>query len=439
MEGSSEVPYSDGLDTVSKSLSEAVVPPNPQGKPSVNTGSVLDILRSKGIRPSEAMERKPIVEDTLKTVEAKRAQEAPKVTSVLEKPEVAAEVPEKDVSEVVQAAPEQDLSDPEIDKLENFKALRAKIKETKEALKAKDLAYQEITEKVSKYEKGEVLPETLKQREARISELERFERLHSLKTSPSYKRAFVEPVQQIQQKLGGIAKDYGLPEQAINQAMGLTNKRDLNKFLTEHFDDVGALEVKSLIEQAQGITQKAAEAEAEPARVMAQIEAEHNQIIEQEQRIARTNMAEMAVNAWSQSLEDIKHEGKLVELIPKATDIEYNKKYVDPVVNAAAKEHGELVTALANAGLKELPPKLAYGLARMIQLAHASATNTTARMSMEREYNELKENTVRETRYARPLSSGSAPNSGGAPEEGRQLMTPIDAARRSREAAMGKR
>lgn len=403
-----------------------------QGKSPVNTGSVLDMLRAKGIRPSDVLTPKQVVEETVKAVEDRRVLAEPAKEEVAEEPPV-------DIKPQAPVSPPVDPDDAELDKIENFKALRAKIKETKAMLKEREAAFEEVKTKASKYESGEELPESLKQREARISELERFEKVHSLKTSPAYKKAFVEPVQEIKQKLSAIVKDYGLQEGAVNHALSLKNRRDLNTFLTEHFDDVGALEVKNLVEQAQGITQKAVEAESEPAKIMAQIEAEHAERIEHETRTSRANIAELAVTAWTKSMEDIKKEGKLTDLIPRATDFEYNKKFIDPVVTAAAKEHGELVTALANAGLKELPPKLAYGLARMVQLAHASAINTTARNSMEKDFAELQENAARTTRYARPLSSGNSPSYGTSPEEGRRLMTPADAARMSREAAMGKR
>ena len=80
--------------------------------------------------------------------------------------------------------------------------------------------------------------------QGRISELERYEELVSLKTSPQYKEKFLRHLTDIKEKLAVIAKDYDIPEEIMSQAMSLQSRADLNRFLSSHFDEVGALEVK---------------------------------------------------------------------------------------------------------------------------------------------------------------------------------------------------
>ena len=318
--------------------------------------------------------------------------------------------PEPKKEEPAQPTPEAQPTD---DKEENFKNLRKKVSETVTTLKEKEKTVEELQTKIKKYETGEELPEVLKAKEARIAELERYERLHALKTSPAYKEQFIKPLTGIKDRLNAIAKDYEIPEEIMGRALELKNRKDLNGFLSENFDEVGALEVKQLITQAQELETKAKEAETEPAKAIVQLE--ENYKVAREAKRAKDNevIVNVSKDAWVDSLIKIKEEGKIPELIYREGDTEHNKTYVEPILQAASAEYGKIIRMLAENGLETLPKDVAFALARMVHLAHASGIALQARTMAEQAARELQQNVTRTTRYERP-AIGSSGGSGQA-------------------------
>jgi hypothetical protein len=135
--------------------------------------------------------------------------------------------------------------------------------------------------------------------------------------------------------------------------------------------------------------------------------------------------------SWSNALSRIQNEGKALELIPKSTDPEYTEKFVTPILKAASSEYGKLVSMLVDNGLEKLPGDLAYALARMCQLAHASASSLESRASAIQRAEELERNVQRNTRYERP-PVGSAFTGGATGGDAPQRSAPLtgaDAAR----------
>lgn len=316
------------------------------------------------------------------------------------------------------------------DKEENFKNIRKKLGDVTSTLKEKDKAIEELSLKVKKYETGEELPDVLKEKDAEIERLSRYEKLMSLKTSPAYKEAYIAPLEKVQGRLGEIAKDYAIPDEVINRALNLTNKKELNEFLTEHFDDVGALEVKELITEAQGIRSNAEEAEAEPMNALAELEKSYKNTLAQRRQQANNSIIETSKASWVDSLMAIKQEGKITELIHKDNDPEYNKTVVQPILQAASSEYGKLVRVLAENGLEKMPKDLGYALARLVHLAHASAVSIEARRLIEKELNDLKTSSDRTTRYTRPPLGGSMGGRGGSGDaQPAQPRSPQEAAR----------
>ena len=336
------------------------------------------------------------------------------------KPEIKDEnKPDATPSETTQSHAEGD------DKEENFKILRKKTAELSNVVKEKEKAVEELQEKVKKYETGAELPEVLKAKEARIAELERYERIHALKTSPAYKEQFIKPLTGIKNRLNDIAKDYEIPEEVMSRALELKNRKDLNGFLSENFDEVGALEVKQLITQAQELETKAKEAETEPAKAIVQLEESYK--VAREAKRAKDNevIVNVSKDAWVDSLIKIKEEGKIPELIYREGDTEHNKTYVEPVLQAASAEYGKIIRMLAENGLETLPKDVAFALARMVHLAHASGIALQARTIAEQAARELQQNVTRTTRYERPAigsSGGSGQTSAPTPK------SPLEAA-----------
>lgn len=313
-------------------------------------------------------------------------------------------------------------------KEENFKNIRKKLGETTSTLKEKEAALQAAQERIKKYETGEEFPEVIKEKEKKIEELSKYERIVALRTSDAYKQKFLRPLESIKSKLSAIAKDYDIPEEEVHKALEIKSVRELNSFLSDHFDPVGAMDVKQLINQAQGLTEDAKKAEAEPETALQEIERESAKARE----IIRTEeigkIVARSKQAWVNSLNKIREEGKVKELIPSEIDDEFNTNVVSPIQEASAKEYSKIVKALADAGLKELPEGVDFALARMVQLAIASSFAVDSRDKAMREAEELRTNSTRNNSYIRPLSVGSVPSNGTSTESRRISETPEQAA-----------
>lgn len=387
--------------------------------------SPLDFIRNNLNTPPLSPPIEP--QSVIKEVETKREEqisseittpekvEAPETTDI--KYDINPEIPKSDIKTDA-TEPETKQEEPEPapnSKEENFKKLRQKLHETNTIIKDKEDKLKSLEEKVKKYETGEELPDVLKAKEERIQELEKYERLHALKLSPAYKERFIKPLNVLKERLSDIAADYEIPSNVLEQALNITNRRELNSFLAEHFDEVGALEVKQVISDAQKLNFEAKEAEKEPAKALQALESDFENISQQRRLRANQSIVETSKEAWIDSLIDIRKEGRIQELIEKESDPEYNEKFVRPLLTAASSEYGKLVTMLAKNGLETLPKDVAYALARMVHLAHASAVSIDEREEAKREVREIEQNTQRTTRYLRPQVGSSGISGSGGP------------------------
>lgn len=311
---------------------------------------------------------------------------------------------------------------------ENFKRLRGVVREAKKTISDRDKQVVELSRKLRKYESGEEHPNIVQELQERVNQLERYEQLMSLKTSPQYKEKFIRPLTEIKERLTEIAKDYEIPSEIMNEAMELDNRAELNRFLSSHFDEIGALEVKQLVTQARDLEKQAKEAEKEPQNALERILQDADIAREERRRGELAVMGQTSKDAWIDSLIRIREEGDVSELIHREGDTEYNQKFVNPIIKKAATEYGKIVSILSENGLEKLPKDLAFALARMCQLAHASAVALHTRNNAVKYAEELENNVKRSTSYIRPQIG--ATNGGGqsSQKSGLQPLTPAEAA-----------
>ena len=297
---------------------------------------------------------------------------------------------------------------------QHFKKLRLKVKETESTLKTVLAEKEDLKSQVEKYAKGEVIPEVLQQKEARIAELEHYEQLHNLKGSAAYKEKVAKPLEAKQARLKAIADDYGIPENTLIEALNFEKESELNGFLANHFDGVGALEVKQLVTDMKSLHGQAAEMEKTPAQTLARIQQEQAQIEAAQDATRKNQLAASSRSAWIDALTDIRKDGRALELIRKENDNEHNTKFVDPILKQAAAEYGKFITAFAKAGIKELEPEVGRALAEAVLLAHASATALSTRTEAMRQAEEITNNT-RYNSLIRPSVGGGTVSSVPAP------------------------
>lgn len=310
-----------------------------------------------------------------------------------------------------------DLDVPNIPAAENFKRIRTKLRETTKNLKEIETAKTKAESELADFKTGKVLPEVLVEKQAEIDRLSYFEKIHNLKGSKEYKQKFIEPAKQINEQLKAIATDYGLPEDVLDTASKIQSRKELNEFLSDHFDDVGAAEVKLLINKAQQIEANAKEAEKEPIKALASLQEEHKIINEAQAGERKARIANSARDAWVSSLTDIRKEGKIHELIMRENDPDHNEKIAKPVITAASHEYGKFVKMFADLGIENLPTELANALAKSCLLSHASAIAIHTRDSAIKYATEIEQNTSRLSQYSRPSIGGGVGGSTNAPQQ----------------------
>lgn len=312
---------------------------------------------------------------------------------------------------------------------ENFKKLRGVVKQTRQEKRELEERLQELSGKLEKYEKGEVVPDVLAAKDKRIAELEPYEQIVNLKLSPHYQEEFVKPAIALREKLQKISQDYRIPFEHLEAAVQIENQRELNTYLAQRFDNVGAMEVKQIVDQLQDLGNKALQAEQEPVQALKNLQQEFA-VKEAKEAEKRHNVFEtVAKQAWNEALEKTKKEGAYKELIVHPTDTEFNKVVVEPLQTKAAQQYGALVKQLAANGLRELPPELAAGLARMVQLAVGGALTLEAKVRAEQTAKDIITNTSRINGMLRP-SLGTQNGAGHAvkatPKQG--PISPAEAA-----------
>lgn len=398
--------------------------------PNVDASNPLDFVLKATSQSVTVPEPKP--------VETPKPVEEPKPEPKAEAP-IADPVPNFDESVELKpddkqeepAAEEDDIdSIPDDPVKENYLKLKAKAKTAKQEAKELKTKYEEATQELEKYRKGEVVPEVLQNLENRVAELSKWEKLYNLKSSPEYMERFVQPLEDASTRLKTLFKEYGADDQqvqaALNHVLKLENKADLNKFLSANFDALGATEAKELVSTIKQLEANAAEAEKEPMQAIERLQAESAQIKAAQEMQRVEKIKGVAKESWFEALVDIRNEGKITELIRQESNPEFNKKFVDPILTQSANEYGKLITELGKQGVKDLPKNLAKGLAQMVLRATAQAVAFEARDAALEYANSLKSTASRVDQLFRPPVGGGAGRA--APPPAPKEVTPASAA-----------
>lgn len=307
------------------------------------------------------------------------------------------------------ARPAEDTEPEPSDLDTNIKTLRSKHAETRKNLKTVQQDLAATKKKLEEYETGAIVPDVLKDQAAEIERLKSYEKLLDLKMSPEYQDIYVKPLQDVTDKLEEIEKAYDLEPGTVLKAASSGKVKELDEFLSENFNLVGAVEVKNLVNQAQSIQDAVKNAEKDSGRALEALRAEHQKFNESKTVERKATIANKSRNAWTTSLLNIRAEGQILELIPKEGDTEHNDKVVKPILAAAAQQYGKLVTALAERGLEDLDDELALALARMTQLSQTAALAIHTRNGAVDYIKEIEKSSRKLNGYERP-SIGS--NSG---------------------------
>lgn len=295
---------------------------------------------------------------------------------------------------------------------QSIKDLRKKANEYKTQLTEAQESLRTVAEELERYKKGEAIPETLKEKDDRIAALEHYERLHGFRLSPEYQKKYVEPLEQLKTKAVQLAQDYQVEVEVLDEALALTNKKDLNSFLRNYFDDVGALEVREVLTKIREIDNEAKEAEKEPEKSFQNLKDSYANEQREQESLRIGNITANSRDGWIAALQEVRAEETYPELILTG-DIEADK-IARPIVESAAQEYGKFVKLLVGLGAKELPKDVAKILAKRFQLSQASSVIAESRAHHYQRSQEIIRENERQAAMIRP-PVGSATGGGIVP------------------------
>lgn len=322
--------------------------------------------------------------------------------------------------------------------LDNFKRLRDSYRETKKALKEREKEAENVRQKIQKYESGEELPEAVKDLKAAAERGAFYEKLHSLRTSREYRDKFIIPLEERKAELKTMATAYGIPENIILQATKFQNVAELNRFLSSHFDDVGALEAKEVILDIQSIQKDAIAAEREPAQMFEKLQQESATMYAAEAARRRENINTLARSSWGVALDKIRTDGKAEELIYREGDSRHNEEIVKPFLETASKNFATEMKALIAAGVGELPEQVVTAIAHRHLLAVVSSSALITRRTVLDEMGKLNNGIKSLQGYIKPPLGGSTGSStNGSPAQPRAAVSSAEEVARLSLAKIG--
>lgn len=263
---------------------------------------------------------------------------------------------------------------------ENFNKIRNYAKTKKDLAKELETKLTETTGKLEAYEKGEILPEVFKSTQERISHLEKFEKIHDLKSSPEWIREVATPLDNLSDELTDLAEDYNVNTESITAALSIRNARERNEHFAKLFkkedgtiDQLGVDDAKDILDRMDSLHKRARDLEQEPVAALDRLKVEHKTAIERERVRRNRAINEDSKAAWQESIVELREEGSAANMLIKNGDREYVEKNVKPMWGKAALEYGRLINELTSSGLTDLKPETAKGLAKLVIKAYNSA------------------------------------------------------------------
>lgn len=338
-------------------------------------------------------------------------------------------VPE-DPSNDEEVSPEVEVKFDEVAK-KLLKTLRAKLKYANTGYRKSSEELETLRKFKTEVDTGLITPEVTQAQANRIAELEKYESLHNFKGTESYRERFVKPIAEASDKLVSLAKEYGVSDGVLQQAIN-SDGAALDDILSRNFKNtLSAMEAKNLVRDIKSTQAAAIEAEKEPTKMMARMQKEDDEILASRRAKANDVIVHTSKDAWIESLTGLREDKRFSEITFREGDTEHNEKFVKPILQKAAQEYGRTIRILAEHGLSELPKELAVKFARSDQLAHYSAVLLNQRDAAQSRVAELENLIKTKTHLNRPGINGgiNGTTTSSAPANGRHGVGPENAAR----------
>lgn len=269
---------------------------------------------------------------------------------------------------------EPDMSDiPDEPAKENWKKAREALRETRKSVKTLTQEFESTKSKLERYEKGEIVPEIISAKDAKIAQLEKYETIVNGKLSDEYQSLVVAPTKEKSGALNKLAEDYNVPEHIraglIQKIVETENERERNSLITKYFPDaIGATKVENIVKDLHQLGTLALDMDNKPKETLQALQTQYQEKKQQEATIIANQFESVSKVSWTKALEKTANEGLFTNLILDPNNTEHNA-IAEKNQHRAAIQFGALMKKLHENGLRTAPEDLTTGLARSLQLA----------------------------------------------------------------------
>ena len=307
-------------------------------------------------------------------------------------------------------------------KEENFRNIRNALKARRNRVSELETELNAKNEELKKLDSVSELETQLKEAQDKLATLKKYEDIIGLYGTEGFKEEYYDKVDNIKAGVLDIAKDYNVPEEVIDEAITITNQRQLNEYLGQYFDVYSVQDIRKSIKEIQDIISKREEAEENPVKTREYLLTTFAKKKDALEKQSRENIKLASMSAWTELSETYSNPASGVSILQeKSGDKEHNETRLG-ILNNSSKEYGKLVAILCDNGLTSLPSNVARALASRFQLGETAAYAIVQAEQLKKENDELRSELKKFTNYNRPLSSaGSSSTFTGKALDGKDL------------------
>lgn len=321
---------------------------------------------------------------------------------------------------------------------DSYKTLKTKYKETNDALKKERDEKEKWQRKSEAYETGTAIPQVLQEKENELQKLKSYKDLVDFKSSDEYEEKFAKPLEESKTKLKAISDELNVPiEEVLNASKGTEGQ--FNRFLSENFDIVSAMEVKNIVKGINELEGKKTEAETNPQKHLERLRQESARANEVKDLERKHAIQSSSKEAWVKTLNKIKADGKFTALIYSETDKDFNERVVKPLMTHAATEYAKTIHTLAERGIKDLDPQLAEAIALGHLLGSSSGVLAEAATKAMEEAEQIKSNTKNLFKFNRPSVGAGSPNGITPTSSEKPASSPLEAGKQITQKILAQR
>ena len=293
-------------------------------------------------------------------------------------------------------------------KEENFRNLRNALKASNNRVSELETEIAAKEEELKKLDSVSELEAQLAEANAKLEKLQKYEDIIGLYGTEGFKEEYYDKVDNIKKDIMNLANDYGVGEDVINQAIQITNQRQLNEFLGQYFDVYSVQDIRKSVKEIQGILSAREEAENNPVKTREYLLTNFAKKKDAMDKQSRENIKLASMSAWTEMSETYSNPASGVDILQEKKG---NKEHNDTrlgILNNSSQEFGKLVAVLTDNGLKSLPSNVARALASRFQLGETAAYAIVQAESLKKENDELRAELKKFTNYSRPLGSAGS-------------------------------